>query len=210
MALLPTIPTSFVPHTGGGSPQRFHRDFNGAFGFFAYAVLGIVFVLALGVFFYNSILRSSQHSKDQELIKAEAAIDPATVEGFVRLRNRLNVSKSLLDTHVSLSSFFTSLTTLLPSSVRFSSLHVSTGSSGSAQIEGRGIAKSFNALAVLSTAFAADGRIKDAIFSKINVNKDNSVSFVLSAALDPKLIVFTASTVAPSPPAPAATTTPSL
>lgn len=52
------------------------------------------------------------------------------------------------------------------------------------------MARSFNALAAASNAFATDGRIKDAIFSNISVNKDSTVSFSLSAMLDPKLIIF--------------------
>ena len=39
-------------------------------------------------------------------------------------------------------------------------------------MEGAGVARSFNALAAASAAFAADGRIKDAIFSNININRD--------------------------------------
>ena len=57
-------------------------------------------------------------------------------------------------------------------------------------LAGSGTAKSFNALAVISTTFATDNRIKEAIFSNIVVNKDNSVSFALSASLDPKLVAF--------------------
>jgi len=79
---------------------------------------------------------------------------------------------------------------ILPTTVRFTALHLSIGQNGLSKIEGGGVAKSFNALASASTAFAEDGRIKDAIFSNININKDNSVSFSLSATLDREIIVF--------------------
>lgn len=194
MALPPTIPTSFVPHAPG-SPQQFRASFSsdsfiGAFGLFAYFVLGVAFVLALGVFVYGRYLASELSTKDAAIAKATAAIDRSTVEGFVRLRNRLNLSGTLLNKHLALSSFFTSLETLLPASVRFSALHISTDAAGMSKVEATGLAKNFNSLAVVSTAFAADGRIKDAIFSKISINKDNSVSFSLSATLDPKLVAF--------------------
>ena len=194
MALPPTIPTSFVPHAPG-SPQQFRASFSsdsfiGAFGLFAYFVLGVAFVLALGVFVYGRYLASELSTKDAAIAKATAAIDRSTVEGFVRLRNRLNLGGTLLNKHLALSSFFTSLETLLPASVRFSALHISTDAAGMSKVEATGLAKNFNSLAVVSTAFAADGRIKDAIFSKISINKDNSVSFSLSATLDPKLVAF--------------------
>lgn len=189
MALPPTIPTSFVPHPAS-EQRKFRADFTGAFGFFAYAVFGIVFLMALGVFFYGRILSADKASKDRELIAAEAKIDSKAVESFVRLRNRLSSSETLLDGHVAFSGFFTSLEKILPATVRFTALRLSIGQSGASRIDGGGVAKSFNALAAASTAFAEDGRIKDAIFSNINVNKDGSVSFSLSAALDREIIVF--------------------
>lgn len=198
MALPPTIPTSFVPHSPSAAKQRFRSDFSGAFGFFAYAILGVVFILALGVFFYGRLLAAEQFSKDAMLANAEKNIDQATVEDFVRLRNRLNLGKDLLEKHIAFSSFFTSLEALLPATVRFSSLHLMLDSSGTAKIEGSGVAKNFNSLAAVSSAFAADGRIKDAIFSKISVNKDSSVSFALAAMLDPKIIVFSPAASVPS------------
>lgn len=190
MDIPPTIPTSFVPQSASAAARRFRSDFTGAFGFFAYGVLGVVFVLAVGVFFYGRILAATQAGKDAALTKAEAAIDPATVKGFVQLRNRLNSSATLLANHVAFSGFFTLLETLLPSTVRFTSLHLSVTEKKITNLEGSGTAKSFNALAAASVAFATDGRIKDAIFSNIVVNKDNSVSFSFSATLDPALVAF--------------------
>lgn len=189
MALPPTIPTSFVPH-GTAAPQKFRSDFTGAFGIFAYAILGIAFLLALGVFFYGRILASSQSAKDAALAEQVKKIDQATVENFIRLRDRLASSETLLNGHPAFSGFFSSLEKILPSTVRFTALHLSIDSNGTPKVEGSGTAKSFNALAAASSAFAEDGRIKDAIFSNIDVNKDSSVSFSLVATLDPKLIVF--------------------
>lgn len=189
MALPPTIPTSFVPHSNV-APRKFSSDFTGAFGFFAYAVLGIVFLMALGVFFYGRILVADEASKYKKLTVAEAEIDAKTVESFVRLRNLLSSGETLLEGHVAFSGFFSSLEKILPATVRFTALHISIGKNGMSKVEGEGVAKSFNALASASTAFAGDGRIKDAIFSKINIKKDNSVSFSLFATLDREIIVF--------------------
>jgi hypothetical protein len=107
------------------------------------------------------------------------------------LSNRLKQSGTLLAKHIAFSNFFNSLQTILPTSVRFSTLHLSFDSYGIPRVDGSGVAKNFNALAAASTAFAADSRIKDAIFSKLSVNRDNTVSFGFSAVLDPKLTAFT-------------------
>ncbi|MDE1919425.1 MAG: hypothetical protein KGH56_01870 [Patescibacteria group bacterium] len=204
--LPPTIPTSFVPRPSGAVPRRFHFDFTGVFGILSYAILGIVFVLAIGVFIYGRILAGNQAGKDAALVKAEASIDQATVENFARLRDRLDSGSKLLANHIAFSNFFALIETLMPGTVRFTTLHLAVNDDGQAKLEGSGVAKSFNALAAASSAFAADGRIKDAIFSNIVVSaKDGSVSFALSAMLDPKLIAFSPSAPAlPSAAAPAA------
>lgn len=177
----------------------------GAFGFLAYIILGVVVVIAFGVFAYSRLLASSQDAKRAELAKAEAAINLSVVEDFVRLNNRLKSGETLLENHVALSNFFALLNTLTPSTVRFSALHLQLGRGLTVQLDGTGYARSFNALAVVSAAFAADGRIKDAVFSSIVVNpKDGSVSFKLNAALDPKIVAFTAAAPAADVSAPAA------
>lgn len=190
MAIPPTIPTSFVPNPASSSPRRFRSDFTGAFGFFAYAVLGIVFVLAIGVFFYGRILSADKSSKDEKILAVEASIDSKTVESFVRLRDRLTFGKALLGKHVAFSGFFSLLEKILPETVRFTVLHLSVDSTGASTVEGTGIAKNFNSLASASAAFASNDSIKDAIFSDIAINKDNSVTFTLSASIDSGVVAF--------------------
>ncbi|MCR4333987.1 MAG: hypothetical protein NUV60_03185 [Patescibacteria group bacterium] len=195
MALPPTIPTSFVPHAAAA--RRFRSDFTSTFDALAYLILAVVFVLALGVFVYGRILASDKTAKDTALAKAQAAIDPVTVENFVRLRNRLSSGSALLNGHIAFSGFFSSLEKVLPANVRFSSLQLALNDAGVPKVDGVGVAKSFNALAAASNAFAMDGHIKDAIFSNINVNRDGSVSFALSATIDLKIVVFSPTSSAP-------------
>jgi hypothetical protein len=194
MALPSNIPTSFVPRAPD-APQRFRSDFSGAFTFFAYGVLGLVFFFAIGVFLYGRVLVSEQASKDKQLAAAVASINPATAENFVRLQDRLTLGKSLLDQHIAFSNFFADLDNILPATVSFSTLQLSINpTNGTAVLQGSGVAQSFNSLAVASGAFASDGRIKDAIFSSLAVNKNNSVTFQLTATLDPSLIAFSPAT----------------
>lgn len=198
MALLPTIPTSFVPHTSLTERRHFDADLGGIFGYIAYAILGVVFLLTIGVFFYGRILSASLASKDDALKKAEASIDLVTIKEFVQLRDRLNSSQTLLNNHIVLSAFFGALESLLPSTVRFTALHLAVDTTGVTKVEGTGVSKSFNALSVASGAFAVDGRINDVIFSKMVINKDNTISFGFSATLDPKLTSFSLSGAGPS------------
>ena len=209
--LPPTIPTSFVPHSVPTASRGSRVDFTGVFSFIAYTILLVVFALAIGVFFYGRILASDQTSKDSQLATAEAAIDPATAENFVRLRNRIVSGEKLLAGHIAFSGFFSALENLVPTTVRFNSLHLSIDNSGAVKLEGSGMAKSFNALAVASTAFAKDGRIKNAIFSNIVVSqRDSSVSFSITATLDPKLVAFSPKAYVAAPSVPVAPVTTSV
>jgi hypothetical protein len=160
--------------------------------------------MAVSVFFYARIQNANKSAKDAALAKAEAAIDPVTVNGFVQLRNRLAGSEKLLDSHLALSGFFPVLDALLPGVIRFSSLHISVDATGATTVEGSGVSKSFNALLASSQTFAADGRIKNIIFSRLGTNKDKSVSFNFSATVDPKIVSASSAptNVAPTLPPP--------
>ena len=74
----------------------------------------------------------------------------------------------------------------------------------------QGVARSFNALAAESAAFAQDKRIKRAIFSSITADKGGLVRFSLRAELEPKILVLernTKTSVAVPTPVNIATTT---
>ncbi len=181
-------------------------DFVGAFGFLCYFILLVTIGLAVGVFFYSRLLLATQDRKDAELVAAQANIDTVLAQEFVRLHDRITSSQSLLDNHIAFSNFLTSLEALLPTTVRFSLLGLVFSDAKSVALTGSGTAKSFNALAAASASLSTDGRIRDAIFSHITVNKDNSVSFSLAATLNQQLITFVAPPPMPLAP-PAATTT---
>lgn len=212
MALPPTIPTSFVPQSAANTTRRRRVDFVSAFNFLALGIFLVTLGLAVGVFLYSGVLSAQLNSKNEDLANNRKKIDTTLAHSFVRLHDRLASGQQLLDNHVALSNFFDTLGTVLPTTVRFSALHVSAGEQGKITIDGSGVAKNFNALAFASAEFARTGSIKDAIFSRLVVNKDNSVSFSLTASVDPKLVAFSAtgleSEVAPAlPEQPAATST---
>ena len=196
MALPPSIPTSFVPRSASAPVRRFRMDFMGAFGFLAYVILVGVVALAIGVFVYDQILDTKLAAKNAELAKAQQEINSSTAEEFVRLNNQLTWGKTLLANHTALSGFFAALEKRLPATVRFSSLHLTVTDTKKLTLEAAGVARSFNALALASDSFAKEGTIKDVIFSHLTVNKDNSVSFALTATIEPALVAFAPSVAA--------------
>jgi hypothetical protein len=177
----------------------------------AFIVAGIVILMAVGVFSYGLFLRHEADAKAAQLQAEQAKVSQDTVQGFIRLKNRLGSAEDILNQHVMLSQFFDVLERTTLASVRFSSLGITLNPDHSADIKMTGLARDFNSLAAQSAAFATEPRIKQAIFSGINADK-TGVSFSVVAKLDPKLVVIgsAAAAVAPAvqPVSPATTTAP--
>lgn len=207
MALPPTIPTSFVPKQPVGLITRRPKSGTNVFLLLSLFVAGAAVVVALATFGYQTYLESSRDTKAAQLKQAEDAIDTDTVEGFIRLRNRLQSSRTILDEHVTLSQLFDVLETRTLKNVRFDSLTISIGDDRGAELQLDGVARSINALAAQSNEFAAEKRIKRAIFSGITPKEDGTISFKLSAEIDPKLVVGGTTGTAGVMTAPSATTT---
>lgn len=190
MALPPTIPTSFVPKQPVATQARRKRAPLGIFYYGALFLVGVAVVGAGLTFGYSTYLNSLRDARKATLASAEDNISKAEVEDFIRLRNRIQASEALLNQHVVISRFFDVLEETTLKNVRFQSLTASVGNDRVTKIEMRGIARSFNALAAESSAFAAEKRIKRAIFSNISADKNGVVTFALKAELDSKLVTL--------------------
>lgn len=194
-----TIPTSFVPKQPVRAGSPYAKGGSNVFLFISFIVLGVVLLGTVGVFAYEQFLMSTRDSKAQAVSNAQNAINNATVEEFIQTRNRFIAADTLLDQHVAASSFFTLLESITLQTVRFNSLSFTLTDDRAAEITMDGTARTFNALAAQSSAFASENRIKRAIFSNISVAPNNIVTFSLSADLDPSLILFTAPETAALP-----------
>lgn len=209
MALPPTLPTSFVPKQSLPSQSRRPRSAKGVLYYVSFFILVAAVVGAGGTFGYKTYLDTVTKARQLRLESAEKNINPVAVEDYIRLRNRIKVANLILNRHVAPSQFFTTLESLTLQNVRFQTLQLTVKDDRSASIEMQGVARSFNALAAQSSAFAAEKQIRRAIFSGITVDKNGLVKFALSADLSPKLIITAAEAkvAAAPPPANIATTT---
>lgn len=209
MALPPTVPTSFVPKQPVQTTRRAARGGGNLLLLASMILMGIAIAGAGATFGYQYVLESIRDKKAEELATAEASISRATIDEFLRLHNRLNVGQELLNDHIAISQFLDVLEGLTVNPVVFDTLTLAMNEDGIAEVEMKGTAKSFNALAAESAAFAAEKRIKRAIFSSISVAEKGGISFSLSAELDPALITWDGiNTLSSGTPATATSTTP--
>lgn len=189
MALSPSIPTSFVPKQPVASGPNRSASGTNILLLISIVVLGIAVTASAGVFLYDHYLISTEKAKTAQLEQAQKNVDLATVQDFLRLRNRLVAAKSILNNHTELSRFFTLLGSITGQNVAFTALQVQVAQDHSAKVELKGTAKTFNALAVESSTFASQSDIKSAIFSGISIDKSNKVGFIVDATLAPQLVV---------------------
>ena len=131
-------------------------------------IMVIAIAGAGATFAYQKVLESIRDSKAEELAVAEASISRETVDEFLRLQGRLDATEMLLDEHIALSRFFNVLESLTLQTVSFNSLELNVDDMGEIKFTMDGTARSFNALAAQSAAFAAERRIREAIFSDIS------------------------------------------
>lgn len=160
----------------------------------AFVRLGVALLLlsllASGAAFgYAYYLKGVRGQKIEALKVEQGKVSDTTVEGFIRLRNRLSVAQDILNSHVMTSQLFDELEMRTLADVRFSGFEYETDADGSVTITMDGSARTFNALAAQSAAFAEEGsRIRRAIFSDISTDEKEGVSFSLTAIVDPALV----------------------
>lgn len=204
MALPPTIPTSFVPKQPVAPQARRPRPQAGVMYYAALFILGVMVVGAGLTFAYSLYLNNVRDSRQARLHTAEQNINNDTVTDFIQLRNRIQTANVVLNQKIRVSQFFDALESVTLQNVRFKTLSFSVGNDRSAKITMSGSARSFNALAVESSAFAHNDNFKRSIFSGIAADKNGVVSFTLNAELAPKLLMDSVKTAAAATSVPAA------
>lgn len=154
-------------------------------------LLGFAVVASAGVFGYLTYLEGVRDSREAELKAEEAKVSESTVEGFIRLRNRLASAQEILDNHVMTSQLFDELELKTLKNVRFTDFSYKSEAEGVIEVQMAGTARTFNALAAQSAAFATEGsRIRRAIFSGISADENGVVTFELTANVDSRLITI--------------------
>ena len=197
MALPPTIPTSFVPKQAVVA-RKSVSGFN-PFLLVAYIIFFVWIMVGVLVFSYKWYLTKAAAQKKEALVTAQNNIDQASLTDFIRLRDRFTISKQTLDKHVTLSQFFDKIEGITIQNARFTNLKLTILDNRTAKLEMTGTARNFNALAAQSSAFTSDKDIRKAIFSGFVIDpKDGSVTFQITAEVEPSLVTQLASAVGQS------------
>lgn len=184
--------TSFVPkktlilksEAGGG------RVSINLFLSFGMIIFFLMIALAGGAYLYKVIIQKKIAEEGVALEKAKKAFEPSLIADVKRLDNRITTAKTILANHVAVLPVFDLLEVLTLKTVRFTKFDYKNTKSGSPTIQLDGEAKSYASVALLSDSFAGDERIKNPVFSNLNLNETGGVKFSFQASLDPAMVSF--------------------
>lgn len=184
--------TSFIPkktlilksEAGGG------RVSINLFLSFGTIVFFLMIALAGGVYLYKVVIQKKITEEGVALEKAKKAFEPSLIADVKRLDNRITTAKTILAHHVVALPVFDLLEALTLKTVRFTSLNYTNAKNGSPTIQLNGEAKSYASVALLSDSFAGDERIKNPVFSNLNLNETGGVKFSFQSSLDPSMFSF--------------------
>jgi hypothetical protein len=185
----PQVSTSFIPKKPLTEGRRGSSS-------------GLIFLLALlifigsvvaagAAFLYGTYLSNALTAKARSLETAQGAFESAgAIETLIRLDSRIKEAKSLLTGHVAPSAIFYFLSAQTLERVSFTGFDFGLKEDGSATIELKGITDGFPTIALQSDQLGSSKVLRNIIFSDIVVEEGGSVSFSLSATVDPALLLY--------------------
>lgn len=153
-----------------------------------------IFVISLalaGLVFAGQRYLSSQLEKDKEsFAKAQENFDSTTVETLVKLSKRIESAKKILNKHIAVLPIFDFLESKTLKNIRFKTVEISFSENGIANIDMKGEAKNFSAVALQSDVFAESKELKNPIISGIDLTLTGGVSFNFESSVDSSFVLY--------------------
>ena len=185
------IPASFIPRDTSAPPSA-RRHVAGLYDllFLCSIVLLVASIaLAIGVFLYGQYLTAESGAKLAQLERAKAAFQPALIQQFIRLDDRIRTAEKILNAHIAPSLFFHALEQTTLQTVSFKTLDFQITDTQNLSIKMTGVARSVNSIALQADLFSKNGMIASPIFSNI-ARQPDGVHFNLSATVNPLAINY--------------------
>ncbi len=183
----PKFQTSFIPKKpiaqSAGIKAPHTTNF---FSLITIIIFVTVLAIAGAVWGYKSYLESSNAKLKTQLSASLKQFEPSLIAELSRLDSRIESTKTLLNQHIALSSFFDFLARVTIPSIRFSSFKYTLGAQ-KVVITMSGQAKSFAAVALQSGEMLKPQNlnyIRNPLFSNLNVDLNGNVLFDFSGSVD--------------------------
>ncbi len=151
----------------------------------------IVNMILAGIVFGGQKYLSSQLEKDKEdLAKAKEAFDIKTIEALVKLDKRIKSAKDILNKHIAIMPIFDYLESNTLKSIRFKSMNLSFSNDNIVDLEMKGEARNFNAVALQSDLFSENKDFKNPLMSDIDLTSTGNVVFDFKSQVEPGFVLY--------------------
>lgn len=161
-----------------------------------FSLLGVVvFILSIlfyaGAFGYKKVIENRIVTLNDSLNKQEQAFDPETLLKLAETDGKLQSAKEILRNHTTLGPFFKLLSDTTLKSVRFKSFRfVANPDLRRYEVSMSGEALGYDSIALQSDAFVESRKLKDIVFSDLDLDSSRRVVFNFAASIDPTLLSY--------------------
>ncbi|MDE2037743.1 MAG: hypothetical protein KGI69_00765 [Patescibacteria group bacterium] len=210
------IPKKPMPAIGGGMPSApQHRRGTGSIFMIIAVVLFVCSLLSVGAAYgWKQYLLSDQVTLKSELAAREQQFNVDLIEQLKTSSVKISLVQNLLAQHLAVSKLFGIISALTAQSIRFTSLDVVAPKSpgGDLAVSLSGYGQNLSAVAFQSDVLGKLDQyglrkiVKNPILSNPSLDAAGTVSFSLTASVDPSSLSYESSL---QPAAPAASSTPS-
>lgn len=182
--------SSFIPQKSLTPIQKRKGPSVGLFFIIAVIIFVVSIVSSIGVISYKKVLEKSLDSKAISLERAREAFDPNLIKEFSRLNQRIELSASLLNNHISITPLFALLEELTLKNVKFNTFEFSVRDSGQIELTMDGQAANYATVVLQSDVFSENRFLKNQIFSNINLDNSGNIGFSFNTRVDSDLVSF--------------------
>lgn len=182
--------TSFIPKKPVVSTIRTKGD-----GVSLFMLVSIfVFVVSLvcaGLVFAGQKYLLDQLEKDKDNFKkAQEIFDPLTVDTLVKTDGRIESVKKILNKHIAILPIFDYLESKTLKNISFKNVKIVFSENGVAELDMKGEAKNFSAVALQSDVFAESKELKNPLISDIDLSLAGVVTFNFKTEVDPNYVLY--------------------
>jgi len=187
--MAPNFQSSFIPKEPI-TQEVFKKKKAGFLGVLAASLFFASIVAAVGMFIYKGIIENDIKSLESQLSDSEKNIDKKTIDEMSQFSQKLDIAKTLVARHQVISKFLETLASSTVSSVQFTNFSYSNLEEGKLTVSMQGTATSYASVALQENVFSQNKYFQSMSFSNLTLSDKGSVSFDLTASIDPQISTY--------------------
>ena len=187
--------TSFIPKkpidTSVHPIRTEKKHHKSPFSVLATILFVITLIISGGLYFYKTTLEDARGNLISNIEKVKNSFNQSTIQELELFSKRISSSKEILNKHIMMSPMFELLGDLTIPAIQYTSFY-HEDKDGEFLVTISGISYDYHSIALQANVFDEDRNqpFKNVVFSNLNTNQDNYVTFDLSFTVDPRILSY--------------------